>query len=71
LIDAGVATASAEPSKSCPIPTELSAQLIGTSLFALTPKDGMPILDVVAGKIVAVEVLYRDEIRQELHTEFP
>jgi hypothetical protein len=38
---------------------------------ALTPKEGMLILDVVANKIAAVEVLYRDEIRQKLLTEFP
>jgi hypothetical protein len=30
---------------------------------ALEPKEGMLILDVVADRIVAVEVLYRDEIR--------
>jgi hypothetical protein len=38
---------------------------------ALTPKEGMLILDVVANKIAAVEVLYRDEIRQKLLDEFP
>jgi hypothetical protein len=38
---------------------------------ALTPKDGMLILDVVAERIAAIEVLYRDEIRQRLLTEFP
>jgi hypothetical protein len=38
---------------------------------ALTPKEGMLILDVVADKIAAIEVLYRDEIRQKLLTEFP
>ena len=38
---------------------------------ALEPKKGMLILDVMAGKIAAVEVLYRDEIRQKLLTEFP
>ena len=37
----------------------------------LTPKEGMLILDVVAEKIAAVEVLYRDEIRRKLLTEFP
>jgi hypothetical protein len=30
---------------------------------ALTPKEGMLILDVVADKIAAIKVLYRDEIR--------
>jgi hypothetical protein len=38
---------------------------------ALTPKEGMLILDVVANRIAAVEVLYRDEIRQRLLVEFP
>lgn len=37
----------------------------------LSPKDGMLILDVLANKIAAVEVLYRDEIRQQLLVEFP
>jgi hypothetical protein len=31
----------------------------------------MLILDVVSGKIAAVEVLYRNEIRQKLQIEFP
>jgi hypothetical protein len=38
---------------------------------ALTPKEGMLILDVVADEIAAIEVLYRDEIRKRLLTEFP
>ena len=38
---------------------------------ALTPKEGMLILDVVSNKIAAVEVLYRDEIRRWLLVEFP
>jgi hypothetical protein len=38
---------------------------------ALTPKEGMLILDVVVNRIAAVEVLYRDEIRQRLLVEFP
>jgi len=37
----------------------------------LSPKDGMLILDVLANRIAAVEVLYRDEIRQRLLAEFP
>jgi len=37
----------------------------------LEPKEGMLILDVVAKKIAAVEVLYRDEIRHKLLVEFP
>jgi hypothetical protein len=38
---------------------------------ALTPKEGMLILDVVTDKIAAIEVLYRDEIRKRLLFEFP
>ena len=38
---------------------------------ALSPKDGMLIIDVLANRIAAVEVLYRDEIRQRLLAEFP
>lgn len=38
---------------------------------SLEPKQGMLILDVVADKIAAVEVLYRDAIRQRLIVEFP
>lgn len=38
---------------------------------SLDPKQGMLILDVVAERIAAVEVLYRDAIRQRLITEFP
>jgi hypothetical protein len=37
----------------------------------LMPKDGMIILDVVADNIAAVEILYRDEIRERLLVEFP
>jgi hypothetical protein len=38
---------------------------------ALTPKEGMLILDVVGDRIAAIEVLYRDKIRQRLLKEFP
>lgn len=38
---------------------------------SLEPKQGMLILDVVAERIAAVEVLYRDAIRQKLIVEFP
>jgi hypothetical protein len=38
---------------------------------SLEPKRGMLILDVVAERIAAVEVLYRDAIRQRLIVEFP
>jgi hypothetical protein len=37
---------------------------------ALTPEDGMVILDVVGDKIACVEVLYRDEIRRKLLAVF-
>jgi hypothetical protein len=38
---------------------------------SLEPKQGMLILDVLAEKIAAVEVLYRDAIRRRLIIEFP
>ncbi len=38
---------------------------------SLEPKQGTLILDVVAERIAAVEVLYRDAIRQTLIVEFP
>jgi hypothetical protein len=38
---------------------------------SLDPERGMLILDIVADKIAAVEVLYRDEVRQRLLVEFP
>jgi hypothetical protein len=38
---------------------------------ALEPTTGMLILDVVDDKIVAVEVLYRDEVRQKLNELLP
>ncbi len=37
---------------------------------ALTPEEGMLILDVVGGKIACVELLYRDEIRRKLDAVF-
>ncbi len=37
----------------------------------LDPKEGMLILDVVAGKIVFVEVLFRYEVRQKLDVALP
>jgi hypothetical protein len=37
----------------------------------LEPAEGMLILDVVAGTIVHVEVLYRDEIRKKLIAALP
>jgi hypothetical protein len=37
----------------------------------LEPAEGMLILDVVAGTIAHVEVLYRDEIRKKLIAAFP
>jgi hypothetical protein len=38
---------------------------------SLEPKQGILIIDVVAERIAAVEVLYRDAIRQKLIVEFP
>jgi hypothetical protein len=38
---------------------------------ALEPKEGMLILDVVLDRIAAVEVLYRDKVRERLLVEFP
>jgi len=38
---------------------------------ALNPENGMLILDVVDDRIAAVEVLYRDEIRERIHALFP
>jgi hypothetical protein len=38
---------------------------------ALTPSEGWLILDVVAGQIMCVEVLYRDEIRRALLAAMP
>jgi hypothetical protein len=38
---------------------------------ALTPDTGYLILDVVSGRIMCVEVLYRDEIRQALIAAIP
>jgi hypothetical protein len=34
----------------------------------LTPKDGMLVLDLVGGKMMAVEVLYRDEVRRAIQS---
>jgi hypothetical protein len=39
---------------------------LGHRNVALTPDEGMLILDVVGEKIACVEVLYRDEVRQKL-----
>jgi hypothetical protein len=43
----------------------------GHSCMELEPAPGMLILDVVGGAIVHVEVLYRDDIRQELLAALP
>jgi hypothetical protein len=53
------------------LPKPVGAYGPGHRNVALEPKEGMLILDVVANKIAAVEVLYRDEVRQKLLTEFP
>ncbi len=39
--------------------------------MALTPSQGMLILDVVGEAIACVEVLYRDEVRQKLQAALP
>jgi hypothetical protein len=38
---------------------------------ALTPEEGMLILDVVGEAIACVEVLYREDVRQKLDEVFP
>jgi hypothetical protein len=37
----------------------------------LTPLEGMPILDIVNDTIMNVEILFRDEIRDQFHTILP
>jgi len=37
----------------------------------LEPRQGMLVLDILADKIAAVEVLYRDDVRRKLLIEFP
>jgi hypothetical protein len=37
----------------------------------LDPPRGMLVLDVVGNKIACIEVLYRDDIREKLHSTFP
>jgi hypothetical protein len=34
--------------------------------ISLHPKPGMIVLDVIEGKIIAIEVLYRDPVREKL-----
>ncbi|MGO9775571.1 MAG: hypothetical protein ACLQGT_08850 [Terracidiphilus sp.] len=41
------------------------------SNIEVTPKQGMIILDLVDGNIMCVEVLFRDEIRDQLHAVLP
>jgi hypothetical protein len=53
------------------LPKPMGAYGPGHRNVELIPKDGMIILDVVADKIAKVEILYRDEIREKLLTEFP
>ena len=43
----------------------------GLRNVSLEPERGLLILDVVNVKIAAVEVLYRDEVRDKLLVEFP
>jgi len=53
------------------LPKPKGAYGSGHRNVALEPKEGMLILDVVDDRIAAVEVLYRDEIRERLMVEFP
>jgi len=53
------------------LPKPAGAYGPGHRNVSLEPGRGMLILDVVNDKIAAVEVLYRDEIRQRLQIEFP
>jgi hypothetical protein len=41
------------------------------SNIEVNPKQGMMILDLAEGKIMCVEVLFRDEIREQLHAILP
>jgi hypothetical protein len=41
------------------------------SCIEVTPKQGMLILDILDGKISGVEVLFRDEFRQQLDVILP
>jgi hypothetical protein len=40
----------------------------GHKCVEVAPEKGMIVLDVVRGHIVKVEILYRDEIRRQLHS---
>jgi hypothetical protein len=53
------------------LPKPAGAYGPGHRNVSLEPDRGMLILDVVNDKIAAVEILYRDEIRQRLQIEFP
>jgi hypothetical protein len=55
----------------CVLPKPNGAHGPGHRNVSLEPKQGMLILDVVAERVAAVEVLYRDAIRQRLIVEFP
>ena len=53
------------------LPKPTGAYGPGHRNVSLEPERGMLILDVMNDKIAAVEVLYRDEIRQRLLIGFP
>ena len=53
------------------LPKPVGAYGLGHRNVALTPREGILILDVLADKIAAVEVLYRNEVREKLLVEFP
>ena len=52
------------------LPKPDGAYGLGHRNVALEPNEGMLTIDVVADRIAKIEVLYRDEIRQKLLTEF-
>ena len=43
----------------------------GHRSVSLEPAKGMIVLDVIDEKVVQIEVLYRDEIREKLHKMMP
>jgi len=52
-------------------PKPLEAYGLGHRNVELKPENGMIILDVVDDRIMQVEVLYRDEVRQAIQVAIP
>ncbi len=52
-------------------PRPEGAYPLGHRNVALTPEEGMLILDVVAGEIMCVEVLDREDVREKLDEVLP